>query len=216
MPPDSSLFPPIQGMISVAFLWLMMITCFPAYCYLDIKRQNAGRCDVLFCMKKREQQTNVDAGDGNRGMSGYVYDVSAFVTKEWFEQHQFSLEPASLRWNRQFVYKPLVIKDGIVRLLFFAFVVLASLALLGVSIWGLVSRTTIGLGLEDFFPDSHQASVWAHESADHLASWPITMNWGKKYNSGCVHVPLSVASKQAVSIQFYNQAHLTTAIRAFS
>ncbi len=31
---------------------------------------------------------------------------------------------------------------------------------------------------QDFFSDNNQASIWAQNSADYLASWPITMNWG--------------------------------------
>eukprot|EP00957_Ditylum_brightwellii_P081688 6214591-Ditylum_brightwellii.AAC.1 len=42
------------AMIAVAFLWATIILCFPAYCYLDTKRQEAGRVDVLFCIKKRQ------------------------------------------------------------------------------------------------------------------------------------------------------------------
>ena len=49
------------------------------------------------------------------------------------------------------MYKPLVIKQGLPRLLFGVFVLAASLALLGVSIWGIVEETTVGLGLEVCF-----------------------------------------------------------------
>lgn len=80
----------------------------------------------------------------------------------------------------QYVYKPLVISDGVPRTLFGAIIVLAgSLALLGVSIWGIASEASVGLGLEEFFPENHQASVWAHTSAEHLAGWSITINWGR-------------------------------------
>ena len=76
------------GMISVAFLWAMIVTCFPAFCWFDIRRQNAGRMDMLFCIKKDasiqaaenaedEAQGDVDSGS-SRGISGYVYDVSTF------------------------------------------------------------------------------------------------------------------------------------------
>ena len=36
---------------SIIFLYLAVILCFPAYCYLDMKRQAAGRRDV--CVWKR-------------------------------------------------------------------------------------------------------------------------------------------------------------------
>lgn len=53
------------ALISIIFLWLSVILCFPAYCLLDIKRQEANRCDVLFCIKKqstiRQNDTSKDS-----------------------------------------------------------------------------------------------------------------------------------------------------------
>lgn len=152
-------------MISVAFLWAMIITSFPAYCWMDIRRQNAGRYDCLFCMKKpvalADEGNGDDSGQASPtrntpGISSFVYD---------------------------YVYKPLLITSGVQRSFFGVFVFWSSLALLGVSIWGLASKTSVGLGLEDFFPKDHQASLWAQTSADHLASWSITMNWGTDSSS---------------------------------
>lgn len=42
---------------SIMFLYLAVIFCFPAYCYLDMKRQAAGRRDVCV-WKKCENQAN--------------------------------------------------------------------------------------------------------------------------------------------------------------
>lgn len=42
------------ALISVIFLYLSIILCFPAYCYLDMKRQEAKRCDVFMCIKVQD------------------------------------------------------------------------------------------------------------------------------------------------------------------
>ena len=46
------------------------------------------------------------------------------------------------------MYEPLVIREGYLRHFFSVFVFYASLAILGVSIWGLADKATVGLGLE--------------------------------------------------------------------
>jgi len=46
----------LVALIAVAFLWVSIIFCYPAYCYLDMKRQAANRCDVLVCLKGNNQQ----------------------------------------------------------------------------------------------------------------------------------------------------------------
>lgn len=48
------------ALISIIFLWLSIILCFPAYCYLDIKRQEANRYDILFCVQKEANDANRD------------------------------------------------------------------------------------------------------------------------------------------------------------
>jgi len=56
---------------------------------------------------------------------------------------------------------------------------LIGLALLGLGIWGNTEgQRDVGLGLEDFFPTSNQASIWATLRTEELASWPVSMNWG--------------------------------------
>mmetsp|Transcript_5416 Transcript_5416/g.7833 ORF Transcript_5416/g.7833 Transcript_5416/m.7833 type:complete len:1444 (-) Transcript_5416:63-4394(-) len=49
------------ALISIIFLWMSIILCFPAYCYLDIKRQESNRYDVLVCVKKQINDTNRDS-----------------------------------------------------------------------------------------------------------------------------------------------------------
>mmetsp|Transcript_14304 Transcript_14304/g.19556 ORF Transcript_14304/g.19556 Transcript_14304/m.19556 type:complete len:1475 (-) Transcript_14304:304-4728(-) len=141
------------AMISVAFLWSVIILCFPAYCYLDTKRQQAGRADVFFCIKKykdgSDSKTNASSNDEGP-VTGCLYNC---------------------------FYKPLIIKEGCLRLVMHVWVLLTTLSLLGVSIYG-ATKGEVGLGLEDFFPSDNQAGEWARHRTEYLASWPINMNWG--------------------------------------
>ena len=41
----------LAALISVVFLLFSIIFCYPAYCYLDMKRQESRRCDILVCIK---------------------------------------------------------------------------------------------------------------------------------------------------------------------
>lgn len=50
-------------------------------------------------------------------------------------------------------------------------------ALLGASAFGL-TQTSVGLGLEEFFPSDNPASVWASTRTQELASWNIGIRWG--------------------------------------
>mmetsp|Transcript_3113 Transcript_3113/g.3680 ORF Transcript_3113/g.3680 Transcript_3113/m.3680 type:complete len:1362 (+) Transcript_3113:138-4223(+) len=131
------------ALISVIFLYLTIVFCFPAYCYLDMKRQQARRCDVVFCRKAKKNENN--------------FDCSTFLFKK--------------------IYKPLVLGGGWFSFGFQAFAVLSTLALFGVGIYGITNYTK-GLGLQEFFPDTHQASRWAGIRAVELASWSIGVSWG--------------------------------------
>jgi len=138
-----------MALIAVIFLYLIIILSFPAYCYLDMKRQQARRYDVLVCLKKKDgeeqdEETEVDE-------NGFLYN---------------------------YLYKPLVLGPNPVRLLVHAFILLGGLAMFGVGIYGITERN-VGLGLEDFFPEFHQAKTWAIVRTEELASWSIGMNWGR-------------------------------------
>jgi len=50
------------ALIAVIFLYLTIILCFPAYCYLDMKRQRSGQCDVLVCKKVDKVEHEGDSG----------------------------------------------------------------------------------------------------------------------------------------------------------
>jgi len=39
------------AMLCILFLWVAIVFCFPAYCYLDMLRQQNGRSDIIFCCK---------------------------------------------------------------------------------------------------------------------------------------------------------------------
>ena len=52
-------------------LYLTVVLCFPAYCYIDLKRQEAGRMDVLFCLKSSQPPTEGKKGDFR---NIYLYD----------------------------------------------------------------------------------------------------------------------------------------------
>merc|ERR1719330_242421 len=133
------------ALISVIFLYLVIIFCFPSYCYLDMMRQQARRRDVIFCVKMEEDKIN----DDSKGKS-FLFQI---------------------------IYEPLVFGGGVLSLVFKAFVGLSTMGLLVLGIIGITQRE-VGLGLQDFFPDDHQASVWASIRTRDLASWSIGVSWG--------------------------------------
>ena len=61
----------LSALIAVFFSWISTVFCFPAYCYLDVKRQAANSCDVLVCIKKQE--------DPDKAVSGIPRDSIFFL-----------------------------------------------------------------------------------------------------------------------------------------
>jgi hypothetical protein len=49
------------ALISVVFLYLTIVFCFPAYCWLDFCRQADGRYDILVCKKAKSERTEPKA-----------------------------------------------------------------------------------------------------------------------------------------------------------
>jgi hypothetical protein len=49
------------ALISVVFLYLTIVFCFPAYCWLDFCRQADGRYDILLCKKAKSERTEPKA-----------------------------------------------------------------------------------------------------------------------------------------------------------
>jgi hypothetical protein len=135
------------ALYSVILLYLAIITCFPAYCYLDMKRQAAGRKDVFFCLKQENAPSEGKAEDFR---NTFLYDK---------------------------FYKPLVLGSARTRMFTHTLIMLGTVALFGVGIYGITERE-VGLGLEDFFPSSNQANTWATTRTEALASWSMGMNWG--------------------------------------
>jgi predicted RND superfamily exporter protein len=119
----------------VIALFLSVMFCFPAYCYLDLKR---------FCLKSSDP-VQVQKEDFREI---YLYD---------------------------YFYKPIVF--GKFRRFSHLIILMISLALVAVGSWGITERE-VGLGLEDFFPDTNPAGRWATLRTEYLASWSVGVNWG--------------------------------------
>jgi hypothetical protein len=108
------------ALLSVIFLYLTIVFCFSAWCYLDMRRQAEGRFDGLFWMKKELRE-----GGGEKG-------------KLW----------ASFLYDK--IYKPLVCDSApMVVVVSHLAIWLIAAALLGLGIWGLTEgQREVGLGLE--------------------------------------------------------------------
>ena len=133
----------------VIFLYLSVILCYPAYCYLDCIRQQSNRLDICFCAKKGQEPQD------DRAEKEDVRNVILFDK----------------------FYKKIVLPDSCIRYLFHAIIILLSLALFAVGCYGITERS-VGLGLADFFPDNNPAGRWAQIGTDIMAAWAIDMNWG--------------------------------------
>ena len=119
-----------MALISVIFLYLIIILAFPAYCYFDMKRQAAGRYDVVVCLKKDDPHASAEDSHEDEHNS-FIYDL---------------------------VYKPLVLGAPGLRMLVHGIIILGGLALFGVGVYGITERN-VGLGLEvsylQGFDDGH-------------------------------------------------------------
>jgi len=140
------------ALIAVCFLYVSIIFCFSAYCYLDMSRQKAGRHDVVFCLKTEaeNEQANSDKKCVGTWLSSILYEKG---------------------------FHPLLLKESSARPIFRGIIWIVAVALFGVAIYGITERE-VGLGLEDFFPYDHQANKWATTRTEHLGSWSIGINWG--------------------------------------
>jgi hypothetical protein len=108
------------ALISIIFLYLTIVFCFPAWCYLDMRRQAEGRYDVCICNKK--EGLSEDREKTGKLWASFIYDK---------------------------IYKPLVLESSpMVVVLSHLFIWLTAAALFGVGIWGLIAERKVGLGLE--------------------------------------------------------------------
>jgi Sterol-sensing domain of SREBP cleavage-activation len=131
----------------VIALYCAIVFCYPAFCFLDMKRQTARKRDICFCLADKSAQDIEETEDFR---SVLLYDK---------------------------FYQPIMLGNRSVRLVSHSLVWLIAAALLGVGFYGIAERK-VGLGLEDFFPLSNPASVWATKRTEALASWTVVMNWG--------------------------------------
>lgn len=125
----------------VIALYLGVLLCFPAYCWLDMKRQAGGYRDVFFCLKASE--------------------------KDQLRQDQPHADARQV-WLFDKFYKPIMLGAPMVRHISHAFCILGSLALLGVGIYG-TTQYEVGVGLEELFPRGTQGHHWAATRTEALA-----------------------------------------------
>ncbi|CAB9518815.1 Protein patched homolog 1 [Seminavis robusta] len=136
------------AVFSIVFLYLAVIFCFPAYAYLDMKRQNGNRRDLL-CWRVIERTEESEESRGQHYLDTLLYDR---------------------------FYKPLLFGEPFIRIITHSIIWGVAALLLALGLFG-ISRATVGLGLEDFLPSDHQGHLWASARTDILGSWVINMNW---------------------------------------
>lgn len=132
----------------VILLYCAIVFCYPAYVYLDMRRQAAGRKDLFFCIKQEGPPTD--------------------PKKEDFREI----------WLYDKFYKPLMLgEQQKARMISHSVIWLMAAALFATGCYGITQRE-VGLGLEDFFPSTNPAGTWATVRTESLASWSIGINWG--------------------------------------
>jgi len=137
------------AMISIAYLWVAIAFCFPAFCFIDLKRQRAGRYDILCCKKN-------DAESSNSKKSKAIEISSAFYDK---------------------FYKTMIIKKSLIQKISHGIVWLITLGLLSAGVFG-ITQIQAGLGFEELLPSDSQSGMWAMYRTENLATFPISINWG--------------------------------------
>jgi Sterol-sensing domain of SREBP cleavage-activation len=135
------------ALIAVCFLYLAIIFCFSAFCFLDMRRQQAGKKDICFCTPAQQPE----------GEETEKKCVGTWLSQIFYDG----------------IFKPMIIDVAPTEKLFTHGVLwLVGGLLLGCAIWG-ISEREVGLGLEDFFPHDHQAYTWASKRTETLSSWSI-------------------------------------------
>lgn len=145
-----------MAILCLLFLYWAVIFCYPAYCYLDLKRQASGRMDVFFCFKHKKANNIDDSEPPEKN----VNDFHSAVLYDYF-------------------YRPIMLGDNdLCRKLVHFFIIASGITLVVVGCIG-VSQHKVGVGLEDLFPQDNQAALWAQQRNDALASWSINIQWGQ-------------------------------------
>jgi Patched family len=170
----------LTAQVAVAVIiavYVAVIFCFPAYCYLDIRRQASGRFDILYCRKIKDPPQEGKSEDWrNRALFNFFY------------------QPIVLGSNRR------------LRLFAHAVIFLCSAVLLVVAICGITQRE-VAAGPEDLFPSTHSAYHWATvRQQDIVASAAITMNWGEiQYTSPNVQMKMIKQFEDLVTSPNFDQ-----------
>lgn len=74
-------------------------------------------------------------------------------------------------------FEPLILGKSCTRRLSHAIVWVIAIILVGGGLYG-ITESFVGVGLEDFFPESNPGYVWAAARTEDLAAWNIGMRWG--------------------------------------
>eukprot|EP00525_Craspedostauros_australis_P007632 CAMPEP_0198134658 /NCGR_PEP_ID=MMETSP1442-20131203/60188_1 /TAXON_ID= /ORGANISM="Craspedostauros australis, Strain CCMP3328" /LENGTH=1556 /DNA_ID=CAMNT_0043795805 /DNA_START=403 /DNA_END=5073 /DNA_ORIENTATION=+ len=164
------------ALIAVVFLYLTIILCFPAYCWLDMQRQAANRYDVACCVRASADEEQDEYGDDDDKK-----DEDKEGGSNARGEHAANKRPGHV-WA-SFIYddfyRPVLLgESAAMRAFSHTLVWVTAATLIGLAIWGITERE-IGLGLEDFFPDGNQAKEWATIRTAELASWSVGINWGE-------------------------------------
>jgi len=144
------------ALIAVIFLYLTVaVLAFPAYCYVDqALRQDRRRLDVFCCLKSsseeptQQQQQNNDTTTSTDGDGSFIY-------------HR--------------IYKVLLLNEGTKP--FRAIILLMTLALTGIGVYGITQRET-GFNFEDFFPTFNPAHSWMKQSTESVGVFGASIIWG--------------------------------------
>lgn len=161
----------------VIALYLSVVLCFPAYCYLDMKRQAGNRMDVLVCVRASTARGEAQTKDFRNWL---LFD----------KFYKFIIFGDGSRRNRKTAH---------------LIVFMISIILFGVGIWGITERE-VGLGLEDFFPRDHPGHRWATVRTEDLGAWNIGINWGAlNYSDINTQMRMIEQFEKVVSSQYVTQ-----------
>jgi Sterol-sensing domain of SREBP cleavage-activation len=142
---------------AVISLYIAVIFCFPAYCYVDLRRQAQNKRDFFLGTRQ---------GAATAEVAKPTDDVVPEKGSDW----------RSVILYDKF-YMLLVLGPGTAHRRSYLIIWAITAALLGGSAYGL-TQIKVGLGLEEFFPNDNPAFVWATTRTKDLASWNIGMRWG--------------------------------------
>lgn len=162
------------AMISVFFLYISIVFCFPTYCYFDMKRQEAHRLDIAMCVKRNSGQNE--------------------------SEEMVKSEPIVFK-----IYKNLFLTKTILAKILQLVVVLGAIALMVAGGIGIKERE-VGVGIEEFFPSSHQGNRWAEIRNTDLASWPMGMSWGKvDYTDPDVQLKMMKQFEDVIALDYVSE-----------